>query len=57
MAPIAVDVMHSAGDGHEPATGVTSMTIEHANGQNGAQKPRTPQVRQRIRAPRPPSAG
>jgi hypothetical protein len=54
MAPIAVDVTHSAGDGHEPATGVT---IEHANGQNGAQEPLTPQVRQRIRAPRPPSAG
>jgi hypothetical protein len=57
IAPIAVDVTHSAGDGHETATGMTDVTIEHANGQNGAQEPRTPQVRQRIRAPRPPSAG
>jgi hypothetical protein len=63
MAPIAVDVTHSAGDERESATGVT---IEHANGQNGAQEPRNggreprtvvQQVRQRTRPTRPPSAG
>jgi hypothetical protein len=55
MAPIAVDVTHSAGDEREPATGVT---IEHANGQNGTQEPPIfrQQVRQRTRPPRPPSA-
>jgi hypothetical protein len=55
MAPIAVDVTHSASDEREPATGVT---IEHANGQNGTQEPSTlrQQVRQRTRPPRPPSA-
>jgi hypothetical protein len=55
MAPIAVDVTHSASDEREPATGVT---IEHANGQNGTQEPPTlrQQVRQRTRPPRPPSA-
>jgi len=54
MAPIAVDVTHSAGDEREPATGVT---IEHANGQNGTQEPPIfrQQVRQRTRPPRPPS--
>jgi len=66
MAPIAVDVTHSAGDGHEPATGVTGVTITHTNGQTGAQEPRNGgqqprtlvhQVRQRTRPTRPPSAG
>jgi len=66
MAPIAVDVTHSAGDGHEPATGVTGVTITHTNGQTGAQEPRNggqqprtlvQQVRQRTRPTRPPSAG
>jgi hypothetical protein len=64
MAPIAVDVTHSAADEREPATGATGVTIEQANGQNGAQElrngaqePRTPQVRHRTRATRPPSVG
>jgi hypothetical protein len=59
MAPIAVDVTHSAGDEREPATGVTGVTIDHPNGQNGALERLTvrQQVRQRTRPPRPPSAG
>jgi hypothetical protein len=57
MAPIAVDIAHSAGDQREPGTDVTGVTIEHANGQNAAPQPVrvTHSVRQRTRPTRPPT--